>query len=119
MPNLAVAWSMTEAERRGYYMPYPTQESRIPQTIFPYEILASRTYLSDVQDSLHNLIAKPVLLLWGKKDPGFGADQRERFQEVFTHASVVLLEAKHFVLLDEPDRCVSLIFEFENNGKEV
>ena len=110
---------MTAAEKRGYYMPYPTPESRIPQTIFPHEILASRTYLSEVESSLQTLVDRPVLLLWGEKDPGFGADQRLRFQDVFPHASIVLLlDAKHYVLLDEPDKCTDAILEFENGGKK-
>ena len=82
---------MGPTELQGYYMPYPTPESRLPQSIFPREILASSEYLLEVEAGLERLVSKPVLLIWGMRDPGFGDRERDRFLDHFNHASVVLL----------------------------
>lgn len=109
-----IARQMTASEKQGYYMPYPTVESRIPQTIFPREILASRSYLAEVEAGLDRLKEKPVSIIWGAKDQGFSEDERVRFLDHFPHASVLILpEAKHFVLVDEADRSTAAIVEFE------
>lgn len=119
LPRINIARKMSPTEHQGYYMPYPTAESRLPQTIFPREILASHEYLSEVEGGLAKLASKPVLIIWGESDPGFSATERNRFiNDHFNHAKVVLLrEAIHFVLVDEPEKSMNAILDFEKGGR--
>jgi haloalkane dehalogenase len=107
---------MGPTEVQGYYLPYPTRESRLPQAIFPREILASHAYLREVEAGLGNLAKKPVLLIWGERDPGCRKAERLRFLDHFNHAEIVLLpNAKHFVHVDEPSRTSDAILAFEGS----
>lgn len=60
IPNMTIARRMSAVESQGYLMPYPTAEFRIPQTIFPREILESYSYLKDVESGLERLKERPV-----------------------------------------------------------
>lgn len=121
IPNLTIAKTLTPAELMGYYMPYPTVESRIPQSILPHEILASEEYLKEVEAGLARLAGKPVLIIWGERDGAFGEIERNRLvKNHFGRAEVLLLpNAKHFSLLDEPERSVDAIVAFENGDSRV
>lgn len=120
VPNFSMTRKMGTTEVQGYYMPYPTPESRIPQAIFPREISASSSYLLEVETNLKKLANKPVLLIWGELDQGFGETERRRFMDHFSLAHVVLLpEAKHYVCVDEPYRTVDAIVTFERDEGRI
>ena len=116
VPNVLIARRMSPAEVQGYHMPYPTPQSRIPQAIFPREILASSEFLLEVEVNLKQLATKSVLIIWGELDQGFRESERKRFLNHFGNARVVLLpQAKHFVHVDEPDRTVNATLAFERH----
>lgn len=114
VPYRLIARKMSPAEVQGYYKPHSARESRIPQAIFPREILASHVYLREVEVGFDKLAKKPVLLLWGERDVAFGAAERLSFLDHFPHAEIVLLpNAKHIVHVDEPDCTVDAILAFD------
>ena len=107
---------LTRAERAAYAKPYPTPASRIPHSQFAGEILESRNFLSEVEAGLARLRDKPVLILWGDRDPGFRESERRRFEIEFPDAEIhVLHGAKHFVQEDAPAEICEAIQRFETS----
>ncbi len=57
--------------------------------------------------------ARPALIVWGAKDGGFRAADRERFERTFAnHRTVILETAKHFIQEDVPARIAAEIRTF-------
>jgi haloalkane dehalogenase len=95
---------LTRAERAAYAKPYPTPASRIPHSQF-----AGEAGLARLRD-------KPVLILWGDRDPGFRESERRRFEIEFPDAEIhVLHGAKHFVQEDAPAEICEAIQRFETS----
>jgi len=108
--------TLTPGEKAAYAKPYPTAASRIPHSQFAREILESRDFLSEVEAGLARLRDKPVLILWGDKDPGFREGERQRFESEFPGAAVHILPgAKHFVQEDAPAEICQAIQQFESS----
>lgn len=98
------------AEMTHYRKPFPSPASRRPMSVFPKQITAAGPWLSTVEEGLAALRDRPVLLLWGDRDPAFRAPERERFERLFPAARTVHLNgAGHFVASDAPDEVVAAI----------
>ena len=96
-----------------YLRPFRRPDRREPTVIFPREIIASSAYLAEVEAGLAKLSDRPALIVWGAKDGGFKATDRERFERTFPrHHTVILETAKHFVQEDEPARIAAGIRSF-------
>lgn len=113
-----VSRSLTAAEKAAYRGPFPTPRSRVPTALFPHEILASRTYLTEVQAGLSALAGKPALIVWGDADTGFRASERQRFEAAFAHHRTVILSgAKHFIQEERPHQICTEIVSFEQRTR--
>lgn len=94
----------------AYRSPFPTRESRTPTSVFPREILASYSFLTDVYRGLNSISSKPALILWGDRDIAFRHRERQRFERLFSnHRTVMLPGAGHFIQEDAPDEIASAI----------
>ncbi|MCB2223225.1 MAG: alpha/beta fold hydrolase [Actinobacteria bacterium] len=103
----------SKAEMAHYRKPFPTQESRVPTSIFPREIVHSAGYLAEVEAGLAALAHLPVLILWGGKDIAFRQKEKARFEAVFpTHHTVDLPDAGHYLQDDAPDEVVAAMREW-------
>lgn len=120
--NAFVVWLMpsgvnrklTTAEKAAYRGPFPTAKSRAPTAIFPHEILASRDFLTEVEDRLTALADKPALILWGDADNAFKTGERQRFEAAFAnHRTIILHGAKHFIQENSPKQICTEIVAFE------
>lgn len=94
----------------AYRAPFAEKERRKPMHIFPREILASRAFLSEVENGLPQLREKPALIVWGNKDIAFKNKELERWQTVFPGSRTVILDgAGHYIQEDAPEEIVSAI----------
>lgn len=94
----------TPAEMAAYRAPFPTAASREPVHVFPREILDSAAWLAEIEAALPRLAAKPALLLWGDRDPAFGARHLKRFEDALPrHRTRWLRGAGHDIQDDAPD----------------
>ncbi|MFN2375954.1 MAG: alpha/beta fold hydrolase [Candidatus Binatia bacterium] len=85
----------------AYRRPFPTPDSRRPMHIFPREIIASRRYLEELEQSLTLLSHLPALILWGDRDFAFRSREREKFEQMFpNHHTHILQGAGHYVQED-------------------
>ena len=97
----------------AYRRPFPTAASRLPTSIFPREIRASREFLAEVEAGLATLSQKPALIVWGDRDVAFRQKERERFQRIFAnHRLVDLSGSGHFIQEDAPQEIVSAISDW-------
>jgi haloalkane dehalogenase len=97
----------------AYRQPFPTFESREPLHVFPREILGSSDFLRGVESGLAQLRSRPVLLLWGARDPVFRSQERERFEKLFPlHKTIMLENASHYIQEDAPEQIVLAIDEW-------
>jgi haloalkane dehalogenase len=98
----------------AYRGPFPTPESRRPVHVLPREILASRPFLSEIEQGLAKLSERPALLVWPTKDIAFGHPERKRWEQVFpNHRTVILEGAGHYIQEDAADEIVTAIRDWQ------
>jgi haloalkane dehalogenase len=103
------------AVMNAYRGPFPTPQSRRPVHVFPREILASRSFLADIESKLAVLGDRPALVVWGTKDFAFRAAERRRWDEVFPHHRTVLLDgAGHYIQEDAAQEIVAAIRDWKS-----
>ena len=103
---------LSEAEFNHYVAVVPTPESRKGIAIFPKEIRASKPWMGQLERRVkQNLSDKPMLLVWGMKDPAFGRGGiLQRWEAEFPDAEVIRLpDAGHYIQEDAPAEIVDAI----------
>lgn len=81
---------LTAAIHRHYLAPFPTWDDRerVLWTL-AREILGSSAYYTDLWERRDRLLGRPVLILWGMKDPAFTPRHLERWTAFFGDAARV------------------------------
>jgi haloalkane dehalogenase len=95
-----------------YRRAQPMPQARWGVAEFPRQILASGAWLERLASQAPRALGdKPVLLVWGMKDPGFGSRKViERWQRAFPSAEVVVLaDANHYIQEDAPDQIADAV----------
>lgn len=83
---------------------------REASAVFPREITASRTFLTDIEAGLPDIAALPTLIIWGDADFAFGDSELRRWQQTFTDQQTVIVEgAGHFVPSDASEQFAAAI----------
>ncbi|MDR1043797.1 MAG: alpha/beta fold hydrolase [Candidatus Adiutrix sp.] len=105
--------------RQGFLAPYARPEDRLAVARFVADIPLSPAhpsydYLAETDRRLDDLAARrPLALIWGLRDFVFNRavflDWRERFPEA---PALVLPEAGHYLLEDEPERVSDFVRQF-------
>jgi haloalkane dehalogenase len=110
LPGNVKRKKLSAAVMDAYRGPFPTPESRRPMHVFPREILASRTFLADIEQQLPKLNDHPALLVWPTKDIAFKERERKRWEQIFPeHRTVILDGAGHYIQEDAPEQIVDAI----------
>ena len=100
---------LTAAERAAYGGPFPPGRRSVMR-VFPREIVRSRAYLREVEAGLPGLAGKPAIIVWPDSDPGFGADELRRWQDLFPAARTVdLRRTGQFIDEDAPEDIVAAL----------
>lgn len=109
---------MTPEVRAGYLMPYDCWANRIAVLRFVQDIPcstgdASYGVLKEIEDSLHLLENKPMLIQWGALDWCFNDAFLQSWRSRFPEADVdVYDDAAHYVLEDAHERIIPKVQEF-------
>lgn len=102
--------SLSHEEMAAYRGPTATWEGRLPTWVFPREIVGSTSFLAEVEAGLAHLADKPALILWGDKDVAFRAQERLRFEQIFSQHQVAPLPgAGHYIQEDAPEEIAAAI----------
>lgn len=109
----------TPAVRAGYLAPYSSWSRRVAILGFVRDIPMenghpTRKTVDEIEARLPLLARKPMLILWGAKDPVFTVDTflagwRERFPEAAVH---IFEDAGHYVVEDAHERMLPLLVPF-------
>ena len=113
MPR-SVAHPLEAEVLEHYRRAQPTPAARWGVAEFPRQILASGAWLERLAGQAPRALGdKPVLLVWGMKDPGFGSRKViERWQRSFPAAEVVVLaDANHYIQEDAPDQIADAVIK--------
>ncbi len=106
--------------RRGLLAPTGTRAGRLATLKFVQDIPltesdASFPILRRVDEGLHALSEKPVLICWGERDFVFDGDYFKEWRRRFPQAEAHRFpEAGHYVLEDVPEKIVPLVLDFLN-----
>lgn len=103
---------VSAAEFDHYRAVVPTPSSRKGIAEFPKQIRAAKPWLAELEQRVKsNLRDKPMVLVWGMKDPAFARGGfLERWEASFPRATVIRLEAAgHYIQEDAPEEIVDAI----------
>lgn len=105
--------NLTPAVHRQYLAPFPTPATREAPWVLARELLGSSDWYEELWGWRERLAEKPALLLWGGKDPTFGAAALARWRGMLAQARVVEFpEAGHFVQEEAPGEAARAIRGF-------
>lgn len=114
---MAVRKPMANDIKKSYLYPYNNYKNRIATARFVKDIPMGQDHptwntLKEVENNLSK-ITGPKLLLWGEKDFCFSPHFFKRWQKIFPeNTSVMLKDAGHYLLEDEPEKTQMHITEF-------
>jgi pimeloyl-ACP methyl ester carboxylesterase len=95
---------------RHYLAPFATRSERVAPWVLGRELVGSDAYYAELWAQREKLATLPLALVWGAKDPAFGARELQRWQQAFPHASLQLLEdAGHFPQEENADAVIAAI----------
>jgi pimeloyl-ACP methyl ester carboxylesterase len=104
--------------KAGLIAPYDNWEHRIATHRFVLDIPLAKSHpsyatLAHIEQGLPRLSALPKSLIWGMRDWCFTPKFLARFRQIWPQAEVhELASAGHYVIEDEPDRCLDLVDDF-------
>ncbi|RMD76402.1 MAG: alpha/beta fold hydrolase, partial [Lentisphaerae bacterium] len=106
--------------RKAYFYPYPSPESRIALAKFIEDIPfeedhRTRRYGRMILEQLEKVKTKPVWLLWGMRDICFTPRFLEKAMQLFPHAHVRKFDAGHYVMEDAREEVNQALLELINS----
>jgi haloalkane dehalogenase len=107
------ARELTSSEMRHYRGVQPSPEARVGVAEFPRQLRAAGPWLADLAKGVEAALAKkPLLIVWGMRDPAFRPSMIARWQATFAdHRLVELPSAKHYIQEDAPAEISRAILE--------
>ena len=103
---------LSDKEFAHYTDVVPTPESREGIAVFPKQILDAHPWMADLENRVGRTLGqKPVLLIFGRKDPALANDGFiQRWRAEYPDATYVdLPDAGHYIQEDAPDEIVAAI----------
>ena len=95
---------LSKPVHRQYVGAFANASERRAPWVLARELVGSREWYEALWHQRATLAGKPALLLWGMKDPAFGADSLARWKAALPHArSVEYRDAGHFVQEEAPE----------------
>jgi len=89
---------LTPEIHRHYYAPLSTPDERMGTWACARALLGASPWFEELWTERDRLRGKPMLLLWGMKDPTFGSRYLDRWRREFPDAQVCALDSSgHFV----------------------
>jgi pimeloyl-ACP methyl ester carboxylesterase len=108
---------LTREVHRHYLDAFSSPEERQGPWVLARELIGSSDWYESLWAGRERIAEKPALVLWGKKDPAFGADALERWRSVLTRARIVEFpHAGHFVQEEAAEESSAEIREFLSDG---
>lgn len=101
---------------KHYTKPFANSKQRNGTLAFAKSLLYDQQWFEVLWNSKEVLSAKPLLLIWGMKDPMISPKYLERFKSGFPNARALTLEfSGHFPQEEESEKVINEILTFINN----
>ncbi len=98
---------------KQYTCPFADSTQRNGTLAFARSLLHDQDWFESLWERRHFIASKPVLLIWGVKDPMLSFRFLEKFASGFISSQVVRLEeSEHFPQEEEPGRVANAICSF-------
>jgi haloalkane dehalogenase len=112
-PLFADREKYTDEIHRAYFGPFSRKEDRHGTFCLAKHLLESSGWFSEIWSCREVLQGKPMLMLWGLKDPTFGEKVLNKIWHEFPLAEVHTFEdAGHFAVEENPRMMVNFLREF-------
>lgn len=112
--------TLTPEVFRHYVQPFASVESRRATWTFARQLVEGTPFLVELWADRPKLASIPTLLLWGAKDPAFGARELARFKSALPHAQVKeLAHVGHFPPEEAPEDVIAALQGFLRGGPFV
>ena len=111
---------LSPATRAHYVRPFPTPATREGPWALARALAGSSAWYESLWEQRARLRGRPMLLLWGMRDPTFGPAALARWRAAFpAAASVEFPDSGHFVLEEAVEEAVDRVVEFlSSSGPE-
>lgn len=112
------AENLTTQIFEAYQAPYPTPDSRLALLSWSRDIPLEPTdpsfkMMKSIEQGLPKFSNRPILIIWGMRDPVLSPYVLSLWQEVYPLASVSRIKnASHFLQEDAPETIINLINSF-------
>jgi haloalkane dehalogenase len=101
---------LTAEVHRHYLAPFARRGERTAPWVLGRELVGSDAYYAELWEKRDALARMPLTIVWGEKDPAFGARELSRWREAFPSATVRLLaDAGHFPQEEAPYEVIAAI----------
>jgi haloalkane dehalogenase len=101
---------LTPAVHSQYVGPFASREERTAPWVLGTELTGGDAHYASLWERRAALAQLPMTIVWGEKDPAFGAKALARWTEAFPHASVVRCPgAGHFPQEEDPDAVIRAV----------
>jgi haloalkane dehalogenase len=98
---------------KQYTKPFANRKQRNGALGFAKSLLADQQWFEELWNNKTPIANKPMLFLWGMKDPIITPKHLQKFQTGFTNSQTVELEScGHFPQEEEPERVIAEIRKF-------
>lgn len=116
--RMAPAKKMPRAVQEGFAAPYDNWDNRVAVQRFVQDIPMKPSHktwnvLKNIENNLHLLKDKQIMLCWGEKDFCFGMEYFNKWKTIFPDAlGISYPDCAHYLLEDNPDQIVPMILRF-------
>ncbi|MFN0204617.1 MAG: alpha/beta fold hydrolase [Bacteroidia bacterium] len=104
---------LTKRLHKHYTAPFANRKERKGALAFAHSLLHDQAWFQSLGNQLFLLKDKPMLLIWGMKDPVVLPHHLAKFEQAFLYKKVVKVEtAGHFPQEEEPEIVLAALSEF-------
>ncbi|MDF9800489.1 pimeloyl-ACP methyl ester carboxylesterase [Catalinimonas alkaloidigena] len=103
---------LSKSTHQQYIRAFPDSKSRSGPLAFAKGLLGSSEWFTQLWEKKQILKEKPIMIVWGNKDPLLSTVLLKRWREYFTDAKIVEIESGHFVQEEKPLEVLQYIHQF-------
>jgi pimeloyl-ACP methyl ester carboxylesterase len=108
---------LSKAVHEQYLAPFPNASSRMGPWTLAKELIGSSDWFDSLWRRRDRIASKPVLLLWGMRDPAFGREALAKAMTAFPGAAVRRFESAGHFVQEEVEGIGAMIEEFLEKAK--
>lgn len=107
---MAPGHNLGPADHRAYIDAAPTSNDRVGQLAMARSLLGASDWYNELWLNREQIANKSAAIIWGMRDPTFGADELARWRNLLPHAEVTELpETGHFPQEEAPEASIAAI----------